>query len=703
MKLRTALFAVALMAALSFTCFADTTFAPYNSYIYNEEKTAVSTPNSFLPEGYLTGEDWGVGAMNAPEDMMTADDGRMIIADTGNNRIIIVDKGLSEARAISEFTFRGEQLTLDRPVGVFESDDGTLYICDTGNQRVLVTDVKGEVRLIVTKPTEKEFEQEIDFEPRKIAVDKAGNMYVLCANVYQGAVVFTPDGGFDGFYGSNAVQSTLEIVVQKMFKGFMTKEQKRKMAKYVPAEYENLTVSGNFIYTVSYQTNTGGVNLNTAIRKLNLAGNNITDSSAAFGDLDMYYDRTLKGTVYTRFCDLCVDSDAYIFALDSTYGKIFIYDPVYELINIFGGLGEQTGLFRYPVAIGTVGDNIVVLDRGKASVTVFSPTGFFGKVRAANALFEKGLYEEALTPWREVLDECSGYTLANAGLGKALFQQGDYSGAMTYFKRAGDRSDYSEAFKYYRLNLIRDNFSWFMAGLFGLIALIVVWRQLLKRPVGTAASAFAGRIPAGAKEKLGCPGHCMFHPFSGFEEMRDTGRSSYIMSLVIVALWVLSQLVYRRAASFIFRPGAGSEADFNLVFASTAVLWALYVIANLGLRTFMAGRGSFRDICSASAYSLIPYIAATVVSVPVSYLLTENESMLLTFIYAIGLIWSGVMLVAGIKGIHEYTFGETVKAILLTALGVVLIVFLFVLFYSSLQQTFSLLGTIFSELRYRYF
>ena len=50
-----------------------------------------------------------------------------------------------------------------------------------------------------------------------------------------------------------------------------------------------------------------------------------------------------------------------------------------------------------------------------------------------------------------------------------------------------------------------------------------------------------------------------------------------------------------------------------------------------------------------------------------------------------------------------YFLGKCVGPVLLTLLGVVLIVFLFVLFYSSLQQAFSLLSTVLSELRYRYF
>ena len=702
MKWKTVSIAVVLALALSLTCFADSTFAPYSSYLYDEKSEAVEVPHSHLPTGYLTGDAWGVGPMNAPEDMMVADDGRVVVSDTGNNRVLIVEPTLDAATALTEFFYNGETLTLNGPLGVYAAAD-TLYICDTGNRRVLVSDFQGQVSLVVTKPTSEEFEQELEFEPRKVAADKAGNLYVLCRNVYQGAVVFTAAGEFDGFFGSNAVQSTLEIVVQKMFKNFMTKEQRQKMAKYVPAEYENLTVRDNFIYTVSYETNTGSINLNTAIRKLNPAGNSITDTDTQFGDLDMYYDRALNGTVYTRFADLAVDEAMYVYALDSTYGKVFIYDAQYNLLSVFAGAGEQTGLFRYPVAIGKTDGQILVLDRGKNSVTTFTPTAFFRKVQQANVLFEKGLYEEALTPWREVLAECSNYNLAYTGIGKALFQQGDYAGAMTCFAQIGDQENYSEAFKYYRLNLIRDNFTWLMVGLFGIVLLGILWRVLLRRPAKAAAGRLIACIPERARTYMRYPGYCMRHPFAGFEEMKDRGHASYVLSIAAVAAWVLSQLMYQWLVAFVFNANATGKTDVNMVFLSTAAVYVLWVAANLGLRTFMAGRGTLREICAASAYSLLPYTLTTLVNIGLSYFLTQEEAMFMTWVTGIGLLWSGVMLVAGIKGIHEYTFGETVKAILLTLLFVVLIVFLFVLFYSSLQQAFSLVTTILSELRYRYF
>ena len=696
--------AAALASLLSFTGLADSAFAPYNSYLYNVKGETVYVPNGYLAATSVDGAALHVGAMASPEDMMVADDGTIYVSDTGNNRVLIVDKGLTQARELSAFTYQGEALELNAPLGVFAAGDGRLYICDTGNQRVLVSDQQGQVSLIVQKPASAEFDQALNFEPRKITVDKSGNMYVLCNNVYQGAAVFTPAGEFDGYFGSNTVQSTMEIVVQKMFKNFMSKEQRDKMAKYVPAEFENLTIRDNFIYTVSYETNTGSVNLGNAIRKLNPAGKNITNNTGSFGDLDMYYDKGLKGTVYTKFCDLTVDKDAYIYALDSTYGKIFVYDAQYNLLFAFAGMGNQLGTFRYPVAIGKAGDSLLVLDRGKNAITVFEPTAFFEKVQTANRLFDKGLYDQALAPWQEVLNECSNYSLAYTGIGKALFQQGDYQGAMDCFRQVGNQTEYSEAFKYHRLNWIRENFTLLMIGLFGVIALLVVWTCLLRRRVKAAVNAgVVSRIPQRARLLMRYPGYCMSHPFSDFEEMKETGRSSYILSLVIVGVWVIVQLLSQQSIAFIFNPNATGEMDINVSFLSPVGLYVLWVTANLGLRTFMAGRGTLRDICSASAYCLLPHILATLVNIGISYLLTSEEAMLLTWISMIGLLWSGIMLLAGMKGVHEYTFGETVKAVLLTLLGVVLIVFLFVLFYSSLQQAFSLLSTVLSELRYRYF
>lgn len=60
-----------------------------------------------------------------------------------------------------------------------------------------------------------------------------------------------------------------------------------------------------------------------------------------------------------------------------------------------------------------------------------------------------------------------------------------------------------------------------------------------------------------------------------------------------------------------------------------------------GAADLYGGPGHLRDICSASAYCLLPHILATLVNIGISYLLTSEEAMLLTWISMIGLLWSG--------------------------------------------------------------
>ena len=126
MKTKTLILAVLLAFALSLTGLADSTFAPYTSYLYNEKGEPVEVPHSYLPTGYVTGDAWGVGPMNAPEDMMVAEDGRVFICDTGNNRVLIVEPGLDTATALTTFVYGEEALTLNAPLGIYAAPDGRL-------------------------------------------------------------------------------------------------------------------------------------------------------------------------------------------------------------------------------------------------------------------------------------------------------------------------------------------------------------------------------------------------------------------------------------------------------------------------------------------------------------------------------------------------------------------------------------------------
>ena len=209
------LLAAALLVLVSETAvFAESAFVPYNSYTYDANEKPVYVPNAFSPEETVSGESMGVGAFLEPEDLFTGQDGRVYVLDTGNNRVVIADKTLSEGKALQDFTFNGVGQMLAAPRGLFVDEKGNLYICDTGNRRLVISDQNGTISRIIEKPSDREFPQDTEFEPEKIVVDKNGSMYVICSNIYQGAVVFSAEGAFEGYFGATKIQSSLQIIWQ---------------------------------------------------------------------------------------------------------------------------------------------------------------------------------------------------------------------------------------------------------------------------------------------------------------------------------------------------------------------------------------------------------------------------------------------------------------------------------------------------------
>ena len=190
-----------------------------------------------------------------------------------------------------------------------------------------------------------------------------------------------------------------------------------------------------------------------------------------------YYAEHSK-TYRTQFVDLVVDENGFINALDYTFGRVFQYNQDSELLTIFGGLGSQLGLFKTPVAIESINGKIMVLDAGKNNITLFAPTEFGQAVHTAVKLYDDGLYEESIEPWLEVLKRNSNYELAYIGIAQAMMRIGNYEEAMKYYKLGYDREGYSKAFREYRTEVLRENFSLVM---FFMLLIIVLIQLFLKK------------------------------------------------------------------------------------------------------------------------------------------------------------------------------------------------------------------------------
>ena len=333
------------------------------------------------------------------------------------------------------------------------------------------------------RPSSDVYDAKTTFNPEKVIVDNAFNVYVIIPSITQGAVQFSADGSFNGYYGANRVEATAEVIAQQFWKLIYSREQIIAMRRSVAMEISNIDIDKEgFIYTVT-ENKTADTDV---LKKLNPAGTNIFTNLGydqyTYGD---YATRYYKGKNYaSAITDVDIDEEGNIYLLDFATGRVFQYTSECDLLFIFGAKGTQKGTFTSVSAIETYEGKVYVVDSRKNSVTAFKQTEFGEIVQEAIYLFNEGLYDEAKGPWEEVLRRDANYWLAYIGLGNAYLNQGDYQTAMDYFYR-NSRGGYNRAFKSYRIEFIRANFTWMMiivlVLILGLVILSYVRKYLKKK------------------------------------------------------------------------------------------------------------------------------------------------------------------------------------------------------------------------------
>jgi DNA-binding beta-propeller fold protein YncE len=456
-------------------CFSSAAEVPYTGYSYDEWDVAIPSTTGYLPTETYYGDAELTTRFKAPEDMFVADDGTIYVLDTGNNRVVILNEQFELIKILDKFKLSdGTNYSLSTPKGIFVRD-GLLYIADYENMNVIVSDIDGNIRLRLIKPESQTFPQASEFRPQKVLTDSEGRIYVLVLGVYQGAAVFNAEGEFVDFFGSNTVIPTFSVLMDRFWKRLMSDEQQSQIANYVPVEFTGFDITeDNFVYTCT-DTNSSGI---SELRHINPMGENIWSGNSQ-GDLEI--GRNKNKSYYSMFIDVAITKNHFLFAMDSTKGRIFMYDPEGNMVFVFGGKGTQVGTFTQPSAIDTYGDKVLVLDSIKRSITIFKPTEYGALVNQALTLYVDGNFDASKDIWKEVLKQDGNLYTAYIGIGKALYYSGNYKESIDYFRKGYDRSDESKAFKEYRSALLRVYFPYIMTGGFSLIVLLFVWRFLLKR------------------------------------------------------------------------------------------------------------------------------------------------------------------------------------------------------------------------------
>ena len=458
-RLKTLVGAVVLSLSFSQVAFAS---EPYSTYYYNDKLEPVPSIAGYTPDQVVSGLNNKIGNMSNPSDLVVKDN-QCYVADTGNNRIVIynINNGEMEVSSVVDsFDNSGNEDTFNQPQGLFVHEDGDIYIADTENSRIVVLNDDGTLDRVIDKPEVDVMQGDYMFTPRKIAVDVNDRIYIVASSMTEGLMQLNADGDFLRFFGSNKVKPNItEIFLRKI----LTDEQREKRVKFIPVEYSNISIDKNgFVYATTLNVK------EDQIKKLNYVGENIIRTKGR--TKNVYGDISADMPV---MIDVASDMHDNVYALDKSTGRIFQYNTLGDMLTVFGGLGDSTGLFKNPVAIDCdENGNVYVLDSVKNNITSFKQTEFGSMVIKANNSYIDGRYTEAMEAWQQVLKMNANYDLAYVGMGNAHLQLKEYEEAMHNFKLGRDRVGYSKAFDKYRTEVLREKFPIIMTSLLVVVAIL---------------------------------------------------------------------------------------------------------------------------------------------------------------------------------------------------------------------------------------
>lgn len=685
----------------------------YRSYTYDFWRNPIPAPQAYLPEEVIRSTDLDPIGLKGPQDLFVSHDGAIYIADTGNHRIVVTDLNWEVLRVIDSFDRDGSLDRFSSPGGVFVSDENFLYVADTNNERIVQLTTDGEFVREVGPPTsnvEGVIPEGFNYRPAKVVVDQARRMYVIVENVYDGILEFDVSGNFRGFIGAPRLAPNM---IDYFWRKIATEAQKAGMARFLPTEYSNIAIDQyGFIYAT---VTDGDVRRDEYVRRLNPTGVDVLRRRGFQPPMgDIIYPQSWEDVSITGpsvLADVVAQPYGVYSVLDRRRGRVFTYDADGYLLYVFGGRGDQIGLSRNPVAIDMIGEKFVVLDGLSGSLTVFAPTDYARSILQAIEFHNTGRYEESAELWQQVAHQNANFNLAYTGIGQSLMRQDRFREAMTAFRLGNNRLDYSEALGLYRREVVAEHFGTIMFALFALIVGANLLGYVRRRrrppqysetaptvdPVRIGKQSIFRQIIDGLRYSL----HVIFHPFDGFWDLKHEKRGNVPAATTLLALVTLTYVLMRQYTGFVFN--ARNLKDLNILLELASVLgpFALWCSVNWGLTTLMEGKGKPRDIYIASAYALTPLIVINIPLTFVSNFMTVQEGAFYYFFLVLGVLWAGGLLFFGTMVTHDYDMKKTFYTTIFMIIGMVIVLFLGLLFFTLIDKMVGFVSDIYTEIAFR--
>ena len=191
------------------------------------------------------------------------------------------------------------------------------------------------------------------------------------------------------------------------------------------------------------------------------------------------------------------------------------------------------------------------------------------------------------------------------------------------------------------------------------------------------------------------------HPLDGFWDLTNEKRGSIAAANVIILASILVEVLRLTLSSFMFVRINMENFNAIIIFLRTLVPVLLWTLANWSLTTLMDGKGRMKDIYMAVAYALVPSVIINAIMIVLSQFITFDEGAIYWFMAGLAMGWTGMLIICGMMMVHDYSMGKTLLSSLLTVVGMGVIVFIFVVFFSLISDTIAYFMSLYKEILFR--
>ena len=720
---------LSMVLVLLFGTVTASAFSSYDTYTYSIDGEPLQSPPAYSPDitrdSYdinIIQEKYGSLPLAGASDIVSDKDGNLFIADSDNNRIVVLNKYYSAIATITTYVDDyGREQTFKDPQGVYVTNPDIsvdsrklIYVCDTGNARIVVFDEDYNYVKTLEKPESALLNAEA-FKPSAIAVDKYGRIFVVSLSCFEGIIVMSDEGDFTGFIGAQKVTYS---VLQMIWRRFQTREQRASQIKNLSVSYNNITVDDyGFVYVTNNKIDANkqfaAIKSKAAdfspVKKLNSAGDEIMKRNGFFDPGGEVAVSTFTNAIgVSSIIDVAIGEEEVWSILDQKRSRIFTYDQNGNLLYAFGDKGDQLGNGENFVSItyqrvrNEAGEEtyyFVALDNTASGykITVYSPTEYCDTIIAAIRNQNDHKYSESILYWQDVLTRNNNFDLAYIGIGKALYNQGKYDEAMEMLASAYETEQYSKAFAEIRKDILGRFLLVFAIVVIGIAVAFLKFLGWAKKK-NKATSLKVGR--KSYLEELLYVFHLQFHPFDGFWDLKHEQRGSVRGGLTIMGITILAFFYQSIGRGYIFNP-RDRYSTILVQIVSIVVPVLLWCAGNWCLTTLFEGEGSLKDIFIATSYSLAPLPLLVIVSTIFTNVLTLQEGTIVSLLVTIGYIWVAFLLFFGMLVTHDYSLGKNVLITICTIVAMAVIMFVAILFSSLLVKMVTFVVSIITEISNR--